>query len=252
MRAFLLAALAIKLMGLPALAQSPPAAKEEPVQGPEQSVSSSAPLAQSAPSRFAAALSYQLQRSNAPPALCGCFELQGLRAEFAYHPAKLPARTPAVLRHFSGVFELGGGHASNINGNGLDLSLITYMAGPRYSRKIGQRLTPFAQVLIGGVHAFDSVFPRTSGVSFSDNSFALSAGGGVDLNVSARFSVRLVQIDYLKTSLPNDAGNNQNNLRLGLGVVFHTGPPEAVPQKQGRSFFGHLTAFLRHPFRHRG
>ncbi len=54
----------------------------------------------------------------------------------------------------------------------------------------------------------------------SANSFAFTAGGGLDYAVSRHFAVRVVQIDYLKTYLPNNATNEQNNLRIGAGIVF--------------------------------
>lgn len=251
MRAFLFVAVAFILTALSAPAQSEPPVVPGPA-AQSVAVGPPAPSAQSsAQSRFTAALAYQVQRSNAAPGVCGCFALQGMRAEFTYHPSKLPEKFPTVLNHFSGVFELGGNHASNIHGNGLDLSLVTYLVGPRYSRNVGPKLTPFAQVLFGGVHGFDSIFPRRNEVTSSGNSFALSAGGGVDLAVSKRFSVRLFQIDFLKTALPNGESNGQNNLRVSAGLVaqLETAPDPSVPGHSSHSMFGRLKAFLRHPFR---
>lgn len=51
----------------------------------------------------------------------------------------------------------------------------------------------------------------------------MSAGGGLDWNVKDHFSIRLFQAEYLMTRLPNAINNNQNNLRISVGVVFHIG-----------------------------
>ena len=57
----------------------------------------------------------------------------------------------------------------------------------------------------------------------SANSFALDLGGGADYSISQRFSLRAVQLDYLRTSLPNIDSGWQNNLRIGVGVTVRFG-----------------------------
>jgi outer membrane immunogenic protein len=175
-----------------------------------------AALTASAQSKIDASVSYELQRSNGPAGECGCFSLQGGRADGSFR----------VFDRFSVAGEISGGHASNITGSGLDLSLLTYMAGPRYSLHLKHELKPFAQFLIGGVHGFDSTFPHAGGTLSSANSFALTAGGGLDYGLSPHIDVRVVQIDYLKTYLPNNTTDEQNNLRLGAGIVFRIKLPK--------------------------
>jgi peptidoglycan-associated lipoprotein len=94
------------------------------------------------------------------------------------------------------------------------------MAGARYSLQLKHGLKPFAHFLLGGVHGFDSTFPHPGGAPSSANSFAFTAGGGLDYGLSRHVAVRVVQIDYLKTYLPNNATDEQNNLRVGAGIVF--------------------------------
>lgn len=77
----------------------------------------------------------------------------------------------------------------------------------------------FAQALFGGTHASDGVFPSGSSTSSTADSFALSAGGGVEIGLCRRLSLRAVQADYLYTRLPNLADNYQNSFRIGAGVV---------------------------------
>ena len=51
----------------------------------------------------------------------------------------------------------------------------------------------------------------------------MAIGGGVDFKLSHRFSIRPVQVDYLMTHF-DELGlgaQNQNNLRVSTGVVFH-------------------------------
>jgi hypothetical protein len=49
---------------------------------------------------------------------------------------------------------------------------------------------------------------------------AIAAGGGVDIPVSERFSVRVVQADYLVIS---SFGTRQYNLRLSTGLIYRFG-----------------------------
>jgi len=115
-----------------------------------------------------------------------------------------------------------GGHANNISALGQNLTLMTFMAGPRVSLPYG-RFTPFAQGLFGAAHGSDSYFPTSTGSETSATSFAFSVGGGADFNLTDRFAIRLADIEYLRTSFPNGAGNTQNHLEAGIGLVFRFG-----------------------------
>ena len=81
--------------------------------------------------------------ANAPPGGCGCFSLNGGSGWFGYD----------FDRGLALVAEVSGSHAANINGTASDLTLTSYLFGPRYSRQFKNRLLPFAQVLLGGAHA---------------------------------------------------------------------------------------------------
>jgi len=127
------------------------------------------------------------------------------------------------------VVSLGGAHASNIT-PGVDLSKFTYVFGPRYTYDIsryssiatrGHSTHLFGEALFGGTHAFSSSFPSPGSAVTSANSFVLQLGGGVDVALSRGFGVRALEVDYLRTSLPNNASNFQNDLRLAFGVTYH-------------------------------
>ncbi len=153
---------------------------------------------------------YNAIRANAPPGGCSCFYMQGARAEVDLH----------LNGWLGAVAEVSGAHASNINSSGDGVGMITYLFGPRVTHRPGNRLSGFAQALFGGAHGFDGYFPTTTTSSSTANSFALSTGGGLDLSLSHHVAVRILQADYLYTQLPNAAGDRQNNLRLGAGIVF--------------------------------
>ena len=83
----------------------------------------------------------------------------------------------SFTQSFSAVAEFSGQHASNINSTGEDLTLYSYLFGPRYTLRKSDRWLPSGQVLLGGVHASGTCQPSLSGASGSYNSFSLVAGG---------------------------------------------------------------------------
>jgi len=159
------------------------------------------------------ALSYSAMRINAPPGGCSCFWMQGGNAEFNL----------GLLHRLSAVGEFSVHHAASINSVNEGLGLGTYLFGLRYSQPTGQRLTPFAQAMVGGAHGFDAFFPNPNGSSVTPDALAASLGGGINLNLSSHLALRVFQADYLLTTLPNDAGNVENNIRLGAAIVIRIG-----------------------------
>ena len=93
---------------------------------------------------------------------------------------------------------------------------VSYLFGPRVSLR-RHLVTPFAQVLFGGVWAADGV---TLGPV---SAFGMTAGGGIDFRVSKYFTVRPLQAEYFMTKFPDGANNRQNNFRFGAGIVSHLG-----------------------------
>jgi hypothetical protein len=51
----------------------------------------------------------------------------------------------------------------------------------------------------------------------------MQLGGGVDVALSRGFGVRAIEVDYVRTSLPNNASNTQNDLKIAFGVTYHIG-----------------------------
>ena len=118
--------------------------------------------------------------------------------------------------------EFGAYGAGNVRGSGRSLTLFSYIAGPRLALRRDSRVTPFAHALFGGGHAAGTLYTGPGGLG-ANNAFNMAIGGGLDIRVSPRVAIRVVQADYFFTKFLNGINNRQNNLRLGAGVVFRLG-----------------------------
>jgi opacity protein-like surface antigen len=94
---------------------------------------------------------------------------------------------------------------------------MSYLFGPKVSLR-KRRLTPFAQTFFGGLLASNGI-----GTPGPDNHFAMSSGGGLDVNVSQHVAIRPVQAEYFMTRYPDGLNNQQNNFRYSAGVVLQLG-----------------------------
>jgi peptidoglycan-associated lipoprotein len=188
----------------PALAQSPDQATAQPMPASGQ------------PLRAELALSYSYLRSNVPPGGCGCFNLNGGSATFAW---------PVKPGSFALVGDLTVAHAGSAAITGDTLTLSAFTAGARYLPRLGRSpLQPYGQALVGLAHSSGTLVQAPNpGASNAGAAFAANLGGGLDLRVNPRFSVRLVEADYLVTTFDNGANNHQNNLRISAGVVVRFG-----------------------------
>lgn len=171
------------------------------------------PAVAQSPSKFDLGGGYQYVHTNAPPGGCGCFALNGGNGWFAYN----------VTPSFGTVAEIGVQHASNVMDSGMDLTLTSFLAGPRYSLRKWKRFTPFGQVLLGISHASGSFAPGSLSYPGSSTVFAMATGGGLDIAVSRHISVRTIQADYYLTNFDNGVNEHQNNLRIGAGIVYSFG-----------------------------
>jgi hypothetical protein len=119
------------------------------------------------------------------------------------------------------VADVAGLHTANIHGTGTELDMVTVTFGPRYTIPLyHKRLAAYTQTLVGESFGFNSVFPGRVVASDSANNWALQVGGGVNVFVSRHFAARAIEASWLRTNLPNATTNEQNNLRLGAGIVF--------------------------------
>lgn len=112
-------------------------------------------------------------------------------------------------------------------------TVIDYLFGPRIRFGTGA-VTPFAQVLFGGVRHGDITTSNAGACSpaaapcvtaASDNGFGMAAEGGIDVKVAKHLALR-GQAGYLMTRFSQDTGSGtqaamtQNNVRVSVGIVI--------------------------------
>jgi len=113
---------------------------------------------------------------------------------------------------FGGRFEVAA-FGGPVNGTNLSAQTATY--GPVFSYRRFDRVTPFANLQLGAVHASQGYL----GISESAFKFAMYGGGGADFRVSNHIAIR-GQADYLMTRF---LGTRQDNIQFSAGVVWYLG-----------------------------
>ena len=160
------------------------------------------------------------------------FSANGGSAQFVYN----------FNNWLGGVLDAGAVHNGNIESIHLDSTVATFLLGPRVAMHKWSRLIPYVQTLFGGAYAASSigvsptllVTPHAAVIpagdflraTASETAFAMTAGGGLDIQFSKHVSFRPIQLEYLLTRLPHYRGghdNSQNNLRYSAGVNFTFG-----------------------------
>lgn len=161
------------------------------------------------------------------------------------------ARRPTLFEFYGGyafarLSNGGGGTYSNLNGAmgsvGLTLrpwlqivadSTYNYMTaagtknvlygnhfGARYFYRSRNRFraTPFVEGLVGGSRA-DTTITGTGGYTASVNCISYKVGGGLDIQPTRHWEIRLLDVDYYRTAF--GTGLHQNNYWVTTGVVLH-------------------------------
>ena len=118
----------------------------------------------------------------------------------------------------SGAADFGGYTNGNILSSGNSGNFETYLFGPRVSYRHYRRYTPFGQVLFGTAHANAAAF----GTAGTQNAFAMTAGGGLDVKVLDHVAIRPFQAEYLMTRFNEGTlgKRTQNNVRISTGFVI--------------------------------
>lgn len=155
------------------------------------------------------AFGYNYIDSNAPPGGCHCFSMNG----------GFVSGDVSVTNWLSFVGEVTGNHASHISSLGQNLTLTTFLGGPRASLHL-RRVTPFGEALFGAVRGTGSYFPTATSSTSSASSFGFSTGGGMDIALSRHFDLRALNVKYLRSSLPNGVEDTQNEFQISTGIVF--------------------------------
>jgi len=130
-----------------------------------------------------------------------------------------------------GVAASGTGLAgTNLEGY-IDIQHIEFMVGPRYTYNLGH-ISPtawgrkggiFAEGKIGYTFATSGLYPVNGVITSNAAGLTYEGGGGVNVHIYQRFDLRLIEVDAVRTQLPNGTNNVQNTLRLASGINFHFG-----------------------------
>ncbi len=109
--------------------------------------------------------------------------------------------------------------AADVSGHyGSQLTVYNFLIGPQYSwRKEKSKF--FVHVLFGKGQNTVNIKTQTRN-GFESVGRAVAVGGGYDLDLTPRFTLRAVQADYLNT---HTFGLSQNDIRVSTGLVFHFG-----------------------------
>lgn len=158
---------------------------------------------------------YNQHITNTPAGNCGCFGLEGVGLDASLQTVQLRKGSSLGL-----ALDFGAVHANSTSVAPSGLTLTTLTAGPRYNLP-QWKVQSFAQALFGFAHGSGSDFPKGNSLSPTANGFAFDLGAGADYPVNPWVSVRVLQLDYMRTALPNNTNNWQNHLRAGFGLTLH-------------------------------
>ena len=114
-----------------------------------------------------------------------------------------------------------------------------FMGGPTLKIRNPTRVEPFVRALAGGAHLRENYTLTTTTptgntqVTIAPNTtkFALGLGGGLDVRLGEKFSLRLIQVDYTPIFTGDRVFNVNNNtirlskdridnIRVSVGIVF--------------------------------
>ena len=180
-------------------------------------------------SRFDMTTGYNFVHANAPPGMCGCFSMNGAFLSGSMDLNSLLGLTGQVTAN----------HATDISALGQNLTLTTWMAGPRVTWH-RERFSPYGQILAGEAHGTGSYFPSSNSMSYTSSAsgFAYSAGLGLTYSISPRLGIRALDAQYLHTGLPNGNDDSQHHIQLSTGIIVRFGlydnrrptPPMIAPR----------------------
>ena len=109
-------------------------------------------------------------------------------------------------------------------------NMFTYAFGPQFKLFRRGPIQPFVEALGGGAHSnlFGNALRNCTGCTIlgrnpSNNAGLFIVGGGIDVKISPRISVRPGEVDYVLTrfgSAFTQGNNNQSNVRYLGGMTF--------------------------------
>ncbi len=127
-----------------------------------------------------------------------------------------------LFRHLAAEADFSGHNVSDCNSvSGVNCNDLSYMFGPRLWFATGSgRITGFVHGLVGR----DNGTFEYNGISQTDTSTAVAAGGGVDYWLFRHIGVQAGPFDFFHTNHLNAYDvSSQNSYRVAGGVVFRFG-----------------------------
>ncbi len=105
--------------------------------------------------------------------------------------------------------------------SGIKNVLYASHLGPRFFYRGRNKwgASPFVEALFGISH-IDTTISGPSGYRASERGFSIKAGGGLDLNLSPHFAIRLFDVDYYRTPF---TAYSQDNFWAFAGIVLRLG-----------------------------
>ncbi len=126
-----------------------------------------------------------------------------------------------VNKWFGLAADFTGHHGGAIDEDGFDerQRVYSYHFGPRFSVR-RKRVTAFAHALVGASSLKARLTAPGQRFEFDDTGFSFVLGGGLDIRVHDRLSIRAFQLDYLRSRF---FGETEARGRLAFGLVLRLG-----------------------------
>jgi opacity protein-like surface antigen len=151
---------------------------------------------------------------------------KGINASFTYNAASKFGIEAAFRYNTDQVinFDLDAGEFGTAS-VALKVKDLAFGVGPKFTFRNSSPVTPFAHILIGLDKMKFSALASAEGQSdeadiMSDTGLGVTLGGGIDIKVSKKIAIRLIQADYYMTRHFEDT---QKYIALSFGVVFGFG-----------------------------
>ena len=135
-------------------------------------------------------------------------------------------KSVGVEGDFTGAYQKTSVSVTESNGSviaaNVPLHWYSYAGGPVFYFPIGKKIRPFAHALFGGARETTSVSAEGVSASVSLNGFTTLIGGGVDVKLSKRIALRLVQADWVlyRFSAFGVTATSHDTVKIATGVAF--------------------------------
>ncbi|MDR1727709.1 MAG: porin family protein [Acidobacteriota bacterium] len=150
---------------------------------------------------------YSFYRCNDIASSC---DLHGWNAAVDFNVNKNWAVTADFDGHYGWLDQT---DAQRIANEWTDVKSHSFLFGPKYTIGSSDKVRPYLHALFGINH----VNPDTATV---ENNFAMAYGGGVDIKVNDRLSIRPAQVDYIGVRRFSEF---EANVRYSGGIVLTFG-----------------------------